>query len=186
MRSPRVSITLLVVDLLLRRRGFPQVNVKVNELGVFTNDVVQARQLHVLARIFLENETRAEMSAEALLTVHRVVSPDCRSSTERIPAWIFEYLERGRVRLPDILIVVVVLRSDNDLVGDEKARIEAHAELSNQIVHRCSFSVLALSVLHSIEKFRRVRFRYRAKELDEISARHSDARVRDEIGRAHV
>ena len=79
--------------------------------------------------------------------------PDLSSSAESIAPGIFGDGETTSIRLPDELLVVVMLAGHDDSVGDQERRVETHTELTNQILAH------VLSFLHLGKEFRGARLR---------------------------
>src|SRR5690606_18678993 len=60
-----------------------------------------------------------------------------------------------------------------DLVGHDEGRVEAHAELADEL------AVLLLVATEGLQELRSARFRNGAEVLDHLIARHADAIVAD-------
>ena len=77
--------------------------------------------------------------------------PDLSSSAESVAPGIFGDGETSSIRLPDELLVVVMLAGHDDSVGDQERRVESHTELTNEILAH------VLSFLHLGKEFRGAR-----------------------------
>jgi len=80
---------------------------------VLLDEVLQAALLKVLSHVLLHVEHDLGTTGK-LLTV---VGDHCKSAAS--------------VGLPLVLLVIVVLRDDNDLLSDQVGRVETHTELAN-------------------------------------------------------
>ena len=134
-RTGSLLFLLLDLNLLLNLLGRVQVDVKVDELcsrsagampwmgrtRVLLDEIVQAEGLQVLFGLLLQVQTDARAAAK-----RRVGARILRTSAA--PAWrVRANLGDGegrRIRLPDVLLVVVVLRCDDDAVGHKESRVE--------------------------------------------------------------
>lgn len=107
-------LSLLIGDLLLGLLGDVKVDGVRDELGVLLDDLLDLGLVEVLALLILEVKDHLGTAAE-LLTLG--VGLDGESTTGR--------------RLPDVLLVVIVLGDDGDLVGDQVCGVETDTELTN-------------------------------------------------------
>ena len=96
---------------LLRHR---QLNGVRNELGVLLDDVLDALLLKVLELVLLEEQADLGTTAE-----------------RRIDSVRGDGEGTARSGLPDVLLIVVVLRDDLDALGDEVGRVETDTELAD-------------------------------------------------------
>merc|ERR1719487_1089894 len=149
-----VVVVVVVVDLLVDGLLGPQRDRVVDELRVLLHQVLEAALLEVLELVLLE------------------VARDLRAAPERLAVGVLPHGERaaGR-RLPDVLLVLVVLRRDDHAVGDEVRRVEADAELADHV------DVGAR--LHRLHERLGARLRDGAEVGDHLGLRHADARVDD-------
>mmetsp|Transcript_27442 Transcript_27442/g.80458 ORF Transcript_27442/g.80458 Transcript_27442/m.80458 type:complete len:276 (-) Transcript_27442:159-986(-) len=147
-----VLVALLDGHLLLLLLGRVQVDWEVDELGVALDEPLEPLFLEELEAVLLEGEHDLGAAAELLALV--LVDGE------------------GRVGggLPDPLLVVLVrLGVDGDVVGDEVDRVEADAELANQV------DVGAL--LEGLDEGGGARLCDRAEVVDEILLGHAAAAV---------
>lgn len=79
------------------------------------------------------------------------------------------------VRFPNVLLVIIILGSNNNPIGDQESRIEPDSKLPDHIVHILR---LRARVLHLAQKFRGARLGNRSQIVHQILPGHSDARVR--------
>jgi len=103
------------------------------------------------------------------------VETDGRTATQSITSRIFDDGEGGRVGLPDVLFVIVVLGGDHDAIGDQEGRVEADAELADKVADRLG----AAALRHFVKELGSARFGDGAQLVDEVGARHANTRVRD-------
>mmetsp|Transcript_19224 Transcript_19224/g.47842 ORF Transcript_19224/g.47842 Transcript_19224/m.47842 type:complete len:333 (+) Transcript_19224:1564-2562(+) len=147
-------LVIVIVNLLVDRLLGPQRNRVVDELRVLLDEVLQAALLEVLELVLLE------------------VARDLGATAERLAVRVLLHRERAASRrLPDVLLVVVVLGHDDDAVGDEVRRVEADAELANHV------DVGAR--LHRLHERLRARLRDGAEVGDHLSLGHANTGVTD-------
>ena len=126
----------------------------VDELGVLLDEVLEAALLEVLELVLLQ------------------VARDLGAAPEGLSLGVLAHRERAASRrLPNVLLIVVVLRGDDDLVGDEVRRVEADAELANHV------DVGARR--HGLHEGLGARLGDRAEVGDHLGLGHADARVND-------
>merc|ERR1719487_842816 len=149
-----VVVVVVVVDLLVDRLLGPQRDRVVDELRVLLHQVLEAALLEVLELVLLE------------------VARDLGAAPERLAVGVLPHGERaaGR-RLPDVLLVVVVLGGDNNAVGNEVRRVETDAELANHVDVGAG--------LHGLHERLGARLRNRAEVGDHLGLGHANARVDD-------
>merc|ERR1719261_970370 len=145
-------LVVVVIHLLVDGLLGPQRDRIVDKLRVLLDEVLEAALLEVLELVLLE------------------VARDLRATAERLRLGVLLDRERaaGR-RLPNVLLVVIVLRRDDDAVGDKVGRVEADAELANHV------DVGAR--LHRLHERLRARLRNRAKVGDHLGLGHAHAGV---------
>lgn len=96
--------------------GLPQENVKVDELRVLVNEVLKGVWLQEIGGLLLQ------------------VQRDLGSSLQCVSTWILGDGEAGRVRFPDVLLIVVVLGGNDDTIGDKEGGVESDSELSDEVL----------------------------------------------------
>merc|ERR1719298_47194 len=150
-------LLVVVVHLLVDRLLGPQADRVVDELAVLLDEVLEAALLEVLELVLLE------------------VARDLGAAAQRLRLRVLLHGERaaGR-RLPNELVIVVVLRRDDDAVGDEVRGVEADAELANHV------DVGAR--LHRLHERLGARLHDRAKVGDHLGLGHAHTRVDDRQG----
>eukprot|EP01137_Pigoraptor_chileana_P011499 Opistho-2@62467 len=150
-----ILVLLLVADVLLRLLDDLKLDRVANELRVLFHDLLDLLLLGVLELVLLHLKDEHRAAAE---TGSLGVDLDGEAATGR--------------RLPDILLVVIVLRDDLDAVRNEVGRVETDTKLTN---HR---NVCAgLECLH---KRLGARLSDRSEVVDEVSLGHTDASVADD------
>ncbi|CAH0038645.1 unnamed protein product [Clonostachys rhizophaga] len=109
-----LDLSILIRDLLLGLLLDVEVDGVGDELGVLLDDFLDLGLLQVVELLLLEVENDGSTTTEGLTLS---VGGDVEGTTS--------------AGLPDVLVVIVVLRDDADLVGDEVGRVETNTELSN-------------------------------------------------------
>ena len=79
-----------------------------------------------------------------------------------------------RIRLPDMLVIIVVLGGHNDTVGNKESGVESHTKLSDQVVH-----VLVLVLSSLLQELAGARFGDGSQVLGEVFLGHTDTSVSD-------
>ena len=126
-------------------------------------------ELRVLANQLFDLEL-IEIHGRVVLHVQR----DFRTTAQWFTIGIFVDGERLlRARLPHVLLVVVVFRRDRDTVGDEVGRVEAHAELADEV------RAVGLVLRGLLQEGLGATLRNRAQVLDEFLTGHAHAGVDD-------
>mmetsp|Transcript_24215 Transcript_24215/g.78143 ORF Transcript_24215/g.78143 Transcript_24215/m.78143 type:complete len:287 (-) Transcript_24215:9-869(-) len=147
-------LILVVVHLFVHRLLGPERDGVVDELGVLLDQVLEAALLEILQLVLLE------------------VARDLGAAAERLALGILAHSEgAARGGLPDVLLVIVVLRGDDDAVGDEVRRVEADAELADHV------DVGARR--HGLHESLGARLGNGAEVGDHLSLGHANARVDD-------
>uniref|UniRef100_A0A2M3ZY44 Secreted protein n=1 Tax=Anopheles triannulatus TaxID=58253 RepID=A0A2M3ZY44_9DIPT len=144
----------LLFDLLAR----PHVDREVDELRVLLDQLLHRVLLQEVECLLLE------------------VQRNLGTALQRVTARILHDAEAGGIRLPDVLLVVVVLRRDHDAIGHQERRVETDTELADHVVHVLA---LRLRVLHLGEEIGRTGFGDRTEVVDEILLRHTDTGIDD-------
>lgn len=98
---------------------------------------------------------------------------DGSSALERVLARIVDDAKSGRIRFPNVLLIVVVFGGDDHFVGDQEGGVESDPELADHVVHVLS----SLGVLHFAQELGRSGFGDRAQVVDQVLLRHAHARV---------
>merc|ERR1719272_2387689 len=114
-----VRLLLFLLDLFgvdLNHLARVEVDVEVDELRVLVDEVSDSVCLEEVLGLVLKVEADLGTTAELLV----------------LPLVLHDRVRRG-VRLPDVLVVVVVLRGHDDSVGDEEGRVETDTELADEV-----------------------------------------------------
>ncbi|KAK1237457.1 hypothetical protein MKX08_003082 [Trichoderma sp. CBMAI-0020] len=106
--------SILIGDLLLGLLGDMEVDGVADELGVLLDDLLDAALVQVVSLLVLEVEDNGGTAAELLALG---IGDDVEGATG--------------ARLPDVLLVIVVLGDDADTVGDQVGGVETNTELTN-------------------------------------------------------
>jgi hypothetical protein len=147
-------LLVLLLDLLLGLLGDPHRDGVLDELGVLLDQVLDLALLQVLLLVLLHVQNNA------------------RAATQWLALGIGTDRERtAGGRLPDQLLVVVVLGGDGDRVGNQVGRVEADTELSN---HRHIGA--RLDGLHELLG---ARVGNGTEAVDQVALGHADAAVLD-------
>jgi hypothetical protein len=150
-----VGVVLVVRHDLLLLLRHPQRDRVLNELRVLLDDLLEALLLEKLELVLLEEQL--DLAAAAELLAGRVV------------------LDRelaARRRLPQILLILVVLGRHLDAVGDEVRAVEADAELADH-------AHVGVALAHHVHEVLGARARNRAEVVHEVGLGHADAGVDD-------
>mmetsp|Transcript_29164 Transcript_29164/g.51583 ORF Transcript_29164/g.51583 Transcript_29164/m.51583 type:complete len:227 (-) Transcript_29164:200-880(-) len=131
-----------------------------NELRVLLDQILEAALLEELRLVLLE--VANHFGSTFHLTVHHLcILLNSEGTTSS--------------RLPDVLLIVIVLADDADLVRDQVSRVEADAELANHGNVTTSG--------HGLHEGLGSRFGNGAQIVDQLVLRHSNAGVLDGDGR---
>mmetsp|Transcript_116081 Transcript_116081/g.189075 ORF Transcript_116081/g.189075 Transcript_116081/m.189075 type:complete len:227 (+) Transcript_116081:88-768(+) len=131
-----------------------------NELGVFLDQVLEAALLKELRLVLLE--VANHFGSTFHLTVHHLcILLNSEGTTSS--------------RLPDVLLIIVVLADDAHLVRDQIGRVEAYTKLTNHgDVTACG---------HGLHESLGARLGDGAQIVDELILSHANARVLNGDGR---
>mmetsp|Transcript_89791 Transcript_89791/g.155444 ORF Transcript_89791/g.155444 Transcript_89791/m.155444 type:complete len:227 (+) Transcript_89791:1489-2169(+) len=145
---------------LLFRLLYVELNGEPNELRVLLDQILEAALLEELRLVLLE--VANHFGSTFHLTVHHLC--------------IFLHSEgTTSSRLPDVLLIVIVLADDTHLVRDQVCRVEAYSELANHGDVTTSG--------HGLHEGLGSRFGNGAQIVDQLVLRHSNAGVLDGDGR---
>jgi hypothetical protein len=92
------------------------VDVEVDELGVLLDELLERVRLQEVVGLLLQVQRHGGAPLEC------------------VAARVLRDGELLAVRLPDVLLVLVVLGGHHNAVGNQKGGVEAHAELADQVL----------------------------------------------------
>merc|ERR1712066_126889 len=153
-------LVLTVSDLLLAGLLDVELDGETDELTVLLDQILEAPLLEELGLVFLQ--VADDLGAALDLAVHHL--------------GVLLHGERAAsARLPNVLLIIVVLADHTDLVCDKVRRVEADAELADH-AHVATSG-------HGLHEGLRAGLSDGAKIVDELVLRHTDTGVLDANGR---